>query len=97
MEVETSRKCIDKTTGEIWQLIPNATYRFNKTIATATIRFIVTVAIVVYEGLTPVVYRMLTYLEELLFFVIIKKVIVVAISQWPNYRTTITFLNIYFC
>ena len=77
--------------------MPYATYRFNKTIATATIRFIVTVAIVVYEGLTPVVYQMLTYLEELLFFVIIKKVIVVAISQWPNYRTTITFLNIYFC
>ena len=34
---------------------------FNKIIATATIRFIVTVAIVVYKGLTPVVYRMLTY------------------------------------
>ena len=33
---------------------------FNKIIATATIRFIVTVAIVVYKGLTPVVYRMLT-------------------------------------
>ena len=37
-----------------------ATYRFNKRIATATIRFIVTVAIVVYKGSIPVVYRMLT-------------------------------------
>ena len=36
---------------------------FNKIIATATIRFIVTVAIVVYKGLTPVVYRMLTFIE----------------------------------
>lgn len=38
---------------------------FNKIIATATIRFIVTVAIVVYKGLTPVVYRMLTVKETL--------------------------------
>lgn len=34
--------------------------RFNKTIATATIRFMVTVAILAYKGLTPVLYRMLT-------------------------------------
>lgn len=32
----------------------------NKTIATETIRDIVTVAIVIYKGLTPAVYRMLT-------------------------------------
>ena len=38
-----------------------ATYKFNKRIATATIRFIVTVAIVVYKGLILVVYRMLTF------------------------------------
>ncbi len=31
--------------------MPYATYRFNKIIATETIRFIVTVAIVVYKGL----------------------------------------------
>lgn len=37
---------------------------FNKIIATATIRFIVTVAIVVYKGLTPVVYRMLTIISN---------------------------------
>ena len=61
MEVETSGKYIDKTTWGIWQLIPDATYRFNKTIATATIRFIVTVAIVVYKGSKLVVYRMLTH------------------------------------
>lgn len=61
MEVETSGMCIDKTKGGIWKLIPNTTYRFNKTIATATIRFIVTVAIFVYKGLIPVVYRMLTF------------------------------------
>ena len=40
--------------------MPYATYRSNKTIATATIRFIVTVAIVVYKGSKLVVYRMLT-------------------------------------
>ena len=40
--------------------MPYATYRFNKIIATETIRFIVTVAIVVYKGLKLVVYRMLT-------------------------------------
>lgn len=60
MEVETSGKYIDKTAWGIWQLILDATYRFNKTIATATIRFIVTVAIVVYKGSKLVVYRMLT-------------------------------------
>ena len=65
----------DKTRGGIWKLITNATYRLNKTIATATIRFIVTVAIFVYKGLIPVVYRMLTkltmltYLLSELFFV----------------------------
>ena len=32
-----------------------ATYRFNKIITTATISFIVTLAIVVYKGLIPVV------------------------------------------
>lgn len=36
------------------------TYRFNKIIATAPIRFIVTVAIFVYKSLISVVYRMLT-------------------------------------
>ncbi len=39
---------------------PEYVYRFNKTIVTVTIRFILTVAIVVYQGLIPVVYRMLT-------------------------------------
>ena len=42
--------------------MPYATYRFNKIIAAETIRFIVTVAIVVYKGLKLVVYRMLTLL-----------------------------------
>ena len=49
--------------------MPYATYRFNKIIAAETIRFIVTVAIVVYKGLKLVVYRMLTleaYYEDLL-------------------------------
>lgn len=36
------------------------TGKFNKTIATETIRFIVTAAIVVYQCLISVVYRMLT-------------------------------------
>ena len=40
--------------------MPYATYRFNKIIAAETIRFIVTVAIVVYKGLKLVVYQMLT-------------------------------------
>ena len=40
--------------------MPYATYGFNKTIAADTIRFIVTVAIVVYKGLIPVVGRILT-------------------------------------
>lgn len=43
--------------------MPYATYRFNKIIAAETIRFIVTVAIVVYKGLKLVVYRMLTVLK----------------------------------
>ena len=66
MEVETSGKCIDKTKGRVWQLILTEGYRFNKTIATATIRFIVTVAIDVHIGLTPVVYRMLTIFCEIM-------------------------------
>ena len=41
--------------------MPYATYRFNKIIAAETIRFIVTVAIVVYKGLIPVVGRILTF------------------------------------
>ena len=44
--------------------MPYATYRFNKIIAAETIRFIVTVAIVVYKGLKLVVYRMLTIQER---------------------------------
>ena len=40
--------------------MPYATYRLNKIIAAETIRFIVTVAIVVYKGFKLVVYRMLT-------------------------------------
>ena len=44
--------------------MPYATYRFNKIIAAETIRFIVTVAIVVYKGLKLVVYRMLTFLNS---------------------------------
>ena len=43
--------------------MPYATYRFNKIIAAETIRFIVTVAIVVYKGLKLVVYRMLTHVH----------------------------------
>ena len=44
--------------------MPYATYRFNKIIAAETIRFIVTVAIVVYKGLKLVVYRMLTIMNQ---------------------------------
>ena len=44
--------------------MPYATYRFNKIIAAETIRFIVTVAIVVYKGLKLVVYRMLTINQQ---------------------------------
>lgn len=44
--------------------MPYATYRFNKIIAAETIRFIVTVAIVVYKGLKLVVYRMLTLFQH---------------------------------
>lgn len=47
--------------------MPYATYRFNKIIAAETIRFIVTVAIVVYKGLKLVVYRMLTNNKEGVF------------------------------
>lgn len=60
MESTTSGKCIDKTRGGSQQHVLTATYRFNKIIAIATIRFIVTVAIIVYKGSIPVVYRMLT-------------------------------------
>ena len=45
--------------------MPYATYRFNKIIAAETIRFIVTVAIVVYKGLELVVYRMLTLISSI--------------------------------
>ena len=45
--------------------MPYATYRFNKIIAADTIRFIVTVAIVVYKGLKLVVYRMLTFILQM--------------------------------
>ena len=45
--------------------MPYATYRFNKIIAAETIRFIVTVAIVVYKGLKLVVYRMLTIFKPM--------------------------------
>lgn len=41
-----------------------ATYRFNKTIVTATIKFIVTVAIVVYKGLIPIVYHPIKILRS---------------------------------
>lgn len=47
--------------------MPYATYRFNKIIAAETIRFIVTVAIVVYKGLKLVVYRMLTVKKHVNF------------------------------
>lgn len=60
MEAATSGKCIDKTRGGIRRQALTATYRFNKIIATATIRFIVTVAIAVYKGSIPVAGRMLT-------------------------------------
>ena len=47
MESVISGMCVDQIGYRIRQLIPIATYRSNKTIATATIRFIVTVAILV--------------------------------------------------
>ena len=44
-----------------WEMVQtHKSLCFNKIIATETIRFIVTVAIVVYKGLKLVVYRMLT-------------------------------------
>ena len=55
--------------------MPYATYRFNKIIAAETIRFIVTVAIVVYKGLKLVVYRMLTLITVtnfIKFFLVLK-------------------------
>ena len=51
--------------------MPYATYRFNKIIAAETIRFIVTVAIVVYKGLKLVVYRMLTLCSVTYFQIIL--------------------------
>ena len=54
--------------------MPYATYRFNKIIAAETIRFIVTVAIVVYKGLKLVVYRMLTSVPR--FLVLMEKLFV---------------------
>ena len=56
---------VDQTKHEIRQLTLTSTYRFNKTIATATIRFIVTIAFVIYMNVQPVVYRMLTLLAAL--------------------------------
>jgi len=50
--------------------MPYATYRFNKIIAAETIRFIVTVAIVVYKGLKLVVYRMLTFNQLIIFLIL---------------------------
>lgn len=47
--------------------MPYATSRFNKIIAAETIRFIVTVAIVVYKGLKLVVYRMLTLKNKMAY------------------------------
>ena len=58
--------------------MPYATYRFNKIIAAETIRFIVTVAIVVYKGLKLVVYRMLTVknnMKKLLMINIIDEIL----------------------
>lgn len=49
--------------------MPYATYRFNKIIAAETIRFIVTVAIVVYKGLKLVVYRMLTKKKTMIRYI----------------------------
>ena len=65
MEAATSGKCTDKTRGGIRGPALTTTYRFNKIIATATSRFIVTVAIVVYKGLILVVYQMLTKILSL--------------------------------
>ena len=61
--------CHTKMTGEgtVEITATQTTYRCNKTIATATSRFIVTAAIVVYKGLIPVVYRMLTEGESMVF------------------------------
>ena len=55
--------------------MPYATYRFNKIIAAETIRFIVTVAIVVYKGLKLVVYRMLTNQEIKTLYLLLPLVI----------------------
>ena len=72
METATSGKCIDKTKGGIRGPALTTTYRFNKTIATATISFIVTVAIVVYKGSISVVGRMLTFKQGGIFELIMK-------------------------
>lgn len=68
MEAATSGKCTDKTRGGIRGPALTTTYRFNKIIATATSRFIVTVAIVVYKGLILVVYQMLTSFRRQRYF-----------------------------
>lgn len=67
--------------------MPYATYRFNKIIAAETIRFIVTVAIVVYKGLKLVVYRMLTLDQKLLFIVLFMALLV--ICNFLNYTKII--------
>lgn len=56
--------------------MPYATYRFNKIIAAETIRFIVTVAIVVYKGLKLVVYRMLTLFDRMLILYVYKAILI---------------------
>ena len=67
--------------------MPYATYRFNKIIAAETIRFIVTVAIVVYKGLKLVVYRMLTIVHSIK----IKK-----LPESFSFRQSLFILNIEF-
>ena len=74
-----------------------ATYKFNKRIATATIRFIVTVAIVVYKGLILVVYRMLTlklFLKKKLLVLIKKQ----AVSTYlkPLFAGLCMYLHVYY-
>lgn len=65
MEVASSGKSVDQTDCRIRQLITTATYRFSKTIANATIRFIVTIAIVVQKGSTPEFLRSLIVYSSL--------------------------------
>ena len=56
--------------------MPYATYRFNKIIAAETIRFIVTVAIVVYKGLKLVVYRNKIIAAETIRFIVTVAIVV---------------------